>query len=102
MVYRLLGQNAPVLSGRICPGVNHPDELATREFMPLSSLAGQCYRSCLPSTGGARPCGSDALPLVLGFKDVHQPRGGGERAEPRLRLQHGLVPALPPTFGGKG
>jgi hypothetical protein len=59
----------------------------------LSSVAGQCYRSCLPSAGGAQPCGGSALPPVLGFKDVHQPRGGGERAEPRLRLPHGLVPA---------
>jgi hypothetical protein len=27
----------------------------------LSSLAGRCYRYCLPSTGGVRPCGSSAL-----------------------------------------
>jgi hypothetical protein len=59
----------------------------------LSSLAGRCYRSCFSSVGGARPCGSGALPPVLGFKDVYQPRGGGERDEPRLRLPHGLVPA---------
>jgi hypothetical protein len=59
----------------------------------LSSLVGRCYQSCLPSIGGARPCGSDALPAVLGFKDVHQPRGGGEPAESQLRLPHGLVPA---------
>jgi hypothetical protein len=59
----------------------------------LSSLAGRCYRSCFSSDGGARPCGSCALPPVLGFKDVHQPRGGGERAEPQFRLPHGLVPA---------
>jgi hypothetical protein len=54
----------------------------------LSSLAGWRYRSCLSFAGGARPCGSGALPSVLGFKDVHQPRDGGERAEPRLRLPH--------------
>jgi hypothetical protein len=60
----------------------------------LSSLAGWCCRSCLSSAGGARPCGSGALPLVLGFKDVHQPCGGGERAEPRLCLPHGLVTHL--------
>jgi hypothetical protein len=59
----------------------------------LSSLAGWCYRSCFSSVGGARPCGSSALPPVLGFKDVHQPRGGGERDESRLRFPHGLVPA---------
>jgi hypothetical protein len=58
----------------------------------LSSLAGWCYRFCLPSAGGARPCRSGVLPSVLGFKDVHQPRGGGERAESRLHLPHGLVP----------
>jgi hypothetical protein len=44
----------------------------------LSSLAGRCYRASFPSAGGVRPCWSGALPPVLGFKDVHQPRGGGE------------------------
>jgi hypothetical protein len=60
----------------------------------LSSPAGWCCQSCLSFAGGARPCGSSALPLVLGFKDVHQPRGGGEQAEPRLCLPHGLVTRL--------
>jgi hypothetical protein len=60
----------------------------------LSSPVGWCYWSCLSSVGGARPCGSGALPLVLGFKDVHQPRGGGERAEPWFCLPHGLVTRL--------
>jgi hypothetical protein len=35
-----------------------------------------------------------ALPPVLGFKDVHQPCGGGERAGPRLHLSHELVTCL--------
>jgi hypothetical protein len=60
----------------------------------LSSPVGWCCWSCLSSVGGARPCGSGALPPVLGFKDVHQPRSGGERAEPRLRLPYGLVTRL--------
>jgi hypothetical protein len=60
----------------------------------LSSPAGWCCRSCLSSAGGARPCGSGALPPVLGFKDVHQHRGGGERAESWLRLPHELVTRL--------
>jgi hypothetical protein len=60
----------------------------------LSFLAGWCYRSCLSSAGGVRSYGSGALPPVLGFKDVHQPRGGGEQAEPRLCLLHGLVARL--------
>jgi hypothetical protein len=70
-----------------------PMNLPLESSCLLSSLAGRCYRSCLSSAGGAWPCGSGALPPVLGFKDVHQPRGGGERAKPRLRLPHGLVPA---------
>jgi hypothetical protein len=37
----------------------------------LPSLAGRCYRSCFSSVGDARPCGSGALPPVLGFKDFH-------------------------------
>jgi hypothetical protein len=60
----------------------------------LSSPAGWFYWSCFSSAGGAWPCGSGALPPVLGFKDVHQPRGGGEQAEPWLHLPHGLVTRL--------
>jgi hypothetical protein len=93
MVYHLLGWNAPALGGRICAGVIHSDELAAREFMPFVLPSGSVLPVLSSPTGGARPCGSGALPPVLGFKDVHQPRGGGERAESRLRLPHGLVPA---------
>jgi hypothetical protein len=71
-----------------------PMNLPLESSCLLSSLVGRCYRSCLSSAGGARPCGGGALPPVLGFKDVHQPRGGGERAEPRLHLPHGLVAHL--------
>jgi hypothetical protein len=81
------------LSEGFAPALSTPMSLSLECPCLLSSLAGQCYRSCLPSTGGARPCGSGALPPVLGFKDVHQPRGGGEQAESRLCLPHGLVPA---------
>jgi hypothetical protein len=76
------------------PASSTPMNLPLEGSCLLSSLAGWCYRSCLSSAGGARPCGSGALPPVLGFKDVHQPRGGGERAEPRLRLPHELVARL--------
>jgi hypothetical protein len=75
------------------PASSTPMSLPLESLCLLSSLAGWCYRSCLPSAGGAWPCGSGALPPVLGFKDVYQPRGGEERAEPWLRLPHGLVPA---------
>jgi hypothetical protein len=75
------------------PASSTPMNLPLESSCLLSSLAARCYRSCLPSAGGARPCGSGALPPVLDFKDVHQPRGGGEQAEPRLRPPHGLVPA---------
>jgi hypothetical protein len=85
MVYRLLGWDAPTPST--------PVNLPLESSCLLSSPA-WCYRSCLCSAGGARPCGSGALPPVLGFKDVHQPRGGGERAEPGFRLSHGLVTLL--------
>jgi hypothetical protein len=76
------------------PASSTPMNLLLESSCLLSSLAGRCYRSCLSSTGGARPYGSGALPLVLGFKDVHQRRGGGERAKPRLCLPHGLVARL--------
>jgi hypothetical protein len=75
------------------PALSTSMSLPLESLCLLSFLAGRCYRSCFSSAGGVRPCGSGALPPVLGFKDVHQPRGGGERAEPRLRLPHGLVPA---------
>jgi hypothetical protein len=76
------------------PALSTPMNLPLESLCVLSSLAGRCYRSCLSSAGGARPCGGDALPPVLGFKDVHQPRGGGERVEPWFRLPHGLVACL--------
>jgi hypothetical protein len=76
------------------PAPSTPVNLPLESSCLLSSLAGWCCRSCLSSAGGAWPCGSSALPPMLGFKDVHQPRGGGERAEPHLRLPHGLVTRL--------
>jgi hypothetical protein len=75
------------------PTSSTPMGLPLESLCLLSSLADRCYRSCFSSAGGVRPCGSGALPPVLGFKDVHQPRGGGERAGPRFRLPLGLVSA---------
>jgi hypothetical protein len=76
------------------PAPSSPTNLPPESSCLLSSPAGWCCRSCLSFAGGVWPCGSGALPPMLGFKDVHQPRGGGERAEPRLRLPHGLVTRL--------
>jgi hypothetical protein len=76
------------------PAPSTPVNLLLESSCLLSSPTGWCCQSCLSSAGGARPCGRGALPPVLGFKDVHQPRGGGERAEPWLRLPHGLVTRL--------
>jgi hypothetical protein len=73
------------------PAPSTPVNLPLESSCPLSSPAGWSCWSCLSSAGGAWPCGSGTLPLVLGFKDVHQPHGCGERAEPRLRLPHGMV-----------
>jgi hypothetical protein len=42
------------------------------------------------AAGGARPRGGGALRPVLSFKDVHQPCGGGKRAELWLHLLHEL------------
>jgi hypothetical protein len=81
------------LAEGFAPASSTPMNLPLKSSCLLSSLAGWCYQSCLSSVGGARSCGSSALPPVLGFKDVHQPRGGGERAEPRLRLHMGWWPA---------
>jgi hypothetical protein len=78
-----------------------PMSLPLESLCLLSSLAGRCYWSCFSSVGGAQPCGSGALPPVLGFKDVHQPHDGGERDESRLRLPHGLVPASSSSIQSK-
>jgi hypothetical protein len=79
---------------KFAPAPSSPVNLSPESSCLLSSPAGWCCRSCLSSTGGVWPCGSSALPSMLGFKDVHQPCDGGERAEPRLRLPHGLVTYL--------
>jgi hypothetical protein len=76
------------------PAPSTPVNLPLESSCLLSPLAGWCYRSCLSSARGARLCGSSALQPVLGFKDVHQPRGGEGRAESRLHLPHGLVTRL--------
>jgi hypothetical protein len=75
------------------PGPSSPANLPPESSCLLSSPAVWCCQSCLSSAGGAWPCGSGALPPVLGFKDVHQTHDE-ERAEPRLRLPHGLVTRL--------
>jgi hypothetical protein len=78
------------------PTLSSPADLSPESLCSLSSTspAGWCCRSCLSSSGGARPRGGGALPPVLSFKDVHQPCGGGERAGLRLRLPHELVTRL--------
>jgi hypothetical protein len=76
------------------PAPSTPVNLPHESSCLLSSLAGWCRRSCLSSAGGAQPREGGALPPVLGFKDVHQPCDGGERARPRLRLSHELVTHL--------
>jgi hypothetical protein len=82
------------------PTLPTPMSLPLESLCLLSSLAGRCYRSCFSSVGGARPCESGALPPVLGLKDVHQPRGGGERDESWFCLPHGLVPASSSSIRG--
>jgi hypothetical protein len=47
-----------------------------------------------PAARRARSCRGGALPPVLGFKDVHQPRAGGERSGLRLLPSHELVTRL--------
>jgi hypothetical protein len=48
----------------------------------------------LAVVGGAWPRGGGAVPLVLSFKDVHQPCGGGKQAELRLHLSRELHQCL--------
>jgi hypothetical protein len=97
---RLDGMRRRLAEG-FAPASSAPMSLPLESLCLLFSLAGRCYRSCFSSIGGARSCGSGALPPVLGFKDVHQPRGGGERDEPRLCLPHGLVLASSPSIRRK-
>jgi hypothetical protein len=81
------------------PALSTPMSLLLESLCLLSSLAGRCYRSCFSSIGDARPCGSGALPPVLGFKDVHQPRSGGREMSRGFASHMGWCPPLPPTFG---
>jgi hypothetical protein len=92
MVRRLPGWSAPVFGGRIRAGTILLGDLATRESMlfvscvlalPISPFFLLLLEECGLVGGGA-------LPLVLRFKDVHQPCGGGKRAGLRLHLPHEL------------
>jgi hypothetical protein len=84
------------LAEGFAPAPSTSSNLPPESSCSLSSTspAGWCCRSCLSSTRGARPRGGGALPPALGFKDVHQPCGGGEQAGLRLRLPHELVTHL--------
>jgi hypothetical protein len=125
MVYRLLGWDAPVFAGRTCAGVSPLGDLFAEEFVFSNSPTGWLYRSHLSScscwrglassfypwrpnssfrwpslstSAGCpwRRCSFLLLPLAFGGKDDYQPRGGGQRAEPRLYFSR------PPTlWGGK-
>jgi hypothetical protein len=89
MVCRLLGWDVPVFGGRIRA------DAIPRQTRALYLLhVGAADLTFLLAAGSARPRGGGALPPVLSLKDVHQPCGGGERAELRLRLPHGLVTRL--------
>jgi hypothetical protein len=93
MVYHLLGWNASALGGRICVGVIHPDELAAREFVlfalpsgpELPVLSSLCWRCAALWERLFHRCLTSRMFISLAV--------GGERAEPWLRLPHGLVPA---------
>jgi hypothetical protein len=71
--FALEDQHASCMTCRTGPSCHRMDTLVNLPLESsclLSSPAGWCYRSCVSSVGGARPCGSGALPPVLGFKDV--------------------------------
>jgi hypothetical protein len=92
MVRRLPGWSAPVFGGRIRAGAILLGDLAAGESvlfvssvlaLPISPF----FLLLLEERGLV---GGGALLSVLRFKDVHQPCGGGKRAELRLHLPHEL------------
>jgi hypothetical protein len=94
-VRNLLGWDAPAFARRIHAGASPHGDLAAGEFVLFVSnlscglaLLISSFFLLLPEEHNL--VGGGALSLVLGFKDVHQPCGGGKRAELRIHLPHEL------------
>jgi hypothetical protein len=92
MVRCLPGWRDPAFGGRIRAGAILLGDLAAGESvlfvsyvlaLPISPF----FLLLLEERG---LMGGGTLPPVLHFKDVHQPCGGGKRAELRLHLPHEL------------
>jgi hypothetical protein len=99
LVRNLLGWGAPAFAGRIRVGTSPHGDLAVGEFVFFVSnlpcglvLPISPFFLLLSEEHGL--VGGGALPPVLSFKDVHQPCGGGKRAELRLHLSHELHQCL--------
>jgi hypothetical protein len=96
LVRNLLGWGASAFAGRICVGASPHGDLTAREFVLFVScvlaLLISPFFLLLPEEHGL--VGGGALPPVLSFKDVHQPCGGGKRAELRLHLSRELHQCL--------
>jgi hypothetical protein len=92
MVRRLLGWSWPAFDGRIRAGAIPLGGLTAGEFVLFIScvlaLPISPFFLLLPEEHVL--VGGGALPPVLSFKDVHQPRGGGKRAELWLHLSYEL------------
>jgi hypothetical protein len=112
LVRNLLGWGAPAFAGRIRVVASPHGDLTAREFVLFIScvlalpilpfflllleelgLQPQRFMPCfiLQAAIIAYLCkmsvGVSLLPPAFGFKDVHQPCGGGERVELRLHLR---------------
>jgi hypothetical protein len=118
LVRNLLGWGVPTFAGRIRVGASSHGDLAAREFMlfvsnlpsrlalPISSffvllleelgLQPQHFtpsfilQTVIISYLHKMSVGATLLPPAFGFKDVHQPCGGGKRVELRLHLSREL------------
>jgi hypothetical protein len=122
LVRNLLGWGVPAFAGRIHVGASPHGDLAAGEFvlfvsnlpsglaLPILSFFVLLLEELGLQPQHFTPCfilqvsiiaylykmsvGATLLPPAFGFKDVHQPCGGGERVELRLHLSHELHQCL--------
>jgi hypothetical protein len=115
LVRNLPGWGVPAFAGRIRVGASPYSDLAARGFvlfvsnlpsglaLPISSFFVPLLEELSLQPQHSAPCfilraaiiaylckmfvGATLLPPAFGFKDVHQPCGGGERVELRLHLR---------------
>jgi hypothetical protein len=102
MVYHLLGWNAPALSGRICVGVIHSDEIAAREFVPFVLPSGSATGLVFPLLEVCGLVGAALFHRCLASRMFISLAMVGNELSRGFASHMGWCPPLPLAFGGKG